>query len=161
MKEKILENYLKQDDFDKLKNFLLGDMTPWYYKEVSSENSYTPSEYFFKHSFYNNYQVATTNFYLIKPFIDLIKPKAIVEIEARLYPKTKEVIVYPESVDQKFKHKGALFYVNSNDGCTYIDNGTSINSVENRMAFFDTYDPYSDTSCTDENCRVVISFNYF
>jgi hypothetical protein len=154
MKEKTLENYLKQDDFEKLKNTLLGEWVPWYYNEL-------PSEYSFTHSFYKNHQVATSHFEIITPFIALLKPKAIVEIKAYLFPMTKNVITYPMQFDQPFKNKGAIFFVNSNDGCTMLDTGKSIESVENRMSFFNTYHPYWNTSCTNENCRVLINFNYF
>ena len=154
MKEKTLENYLKQDDFEKLKNTLLGGWVPWYYNDI-------PSEYFFTHSFYKNHQVATTQFDIVKPFIDLLKPKAIVEIKAYLFPMTKNVVTYPMQFDQKFKHKGAIFFANSNDGRTMLDAGQSIESIENRMSFFNTYHPYWNTSCTNENCRVLINFNYF
>jgi len=154
MKEKTLENYLKQDDFEKLKNTLLGGSVPWYYNEL-------PSEYSFTHSFYKNHQVATSHFEIITPFIALLKPKAIVEIKAYLFPMTKNVITYSMQFDQPFKTKGAIFFVNSNDGRTMLDTSKSIESVENRMSFFNTYHPYWNTSCTDENCRVLINFNYF
>ena len=39
--------------------------------------------------------------------------------------------------------------------------GKKINSVENRMIFFDPNKEHASTNTTDENKRVNINFNYF
>ena len=51
--------------------------------------------------------------------------------------------------------------MNTNNGYTLFENGTKIESVANRMITFPTNMKHTGTSCTDENTRVVINFNYF
>ena len=53
-----------------------------------------------------------------------------------------------------------IFFVNSNDGFTILDDDTMIESVENRILFFDSSKLHNSTNCTNEKVRVNINFNF-
>ena len=55
----------------------------------------------------------------------------------------------------------SIFYVNTNNGYTEFEDGTKVESVENRLVTFSLNMKHRGTSCTDEKTRVVINFNYF
>ena len=55
----------------------------------------------------------------------------------------------------------SIFYINTNDGYTKFEDGTKIESIANRMITFPANINHTGTSCTDEQTRVVINFNYF
>ena len=59
-----------------------------------------------------------------------------------------------------FPHKGAIFYINTNNGFTVLEDGTEIASVSNRLLLFNPSEPHHSTSCTDVKRRVNINFNY-
>ena len=64
--------------------------------------------------------------------------------------------------EEKLKHwTTAIFYLNSNNGYTEFEDGTKVESVANRFVSFPSTLKHRGTSCTDENVRVVINFNYF
>ena len=54
----------------------------------------------------------------------------MIRIKANLYPSTDNIEYQSEHVDYPFEHKGAIYYINSNDGKTVINNGkVEIDSV--------------------------------
>ena len=57
-------------------------------------------------------------------------------------------------------HKGGLFSLNTCDGFTVIE-GKEIESVANRMVFFDAELSHRGVSATDTRYRCVINFNWF
>ena len=59
-----------------------------------------------------------------------------------------------------FPHKGFLFYVNTNNGFTILEDGTKVESIANRALFFDSSKSHKSTTCTDEDIRVNININY-
>ena len=81
--------------------------------------------------------------------------------KANMYLKTNKVIKHGLHVDRPFKHKGCIFYINTHNGFTVLEDGTEIKSVANRALFFDSSKKHSSTSCTDQNIRVNININYF
>ena len=50
--------------------------------------------------------------------------------------------------------------MNTNNGYTEFENGTTVESEENRMVVFPAEMKHRGTSCTDKKIRVVINFNY-
>ena len=56
--------------------------------------------------------------------------------------------------------KTAIYYVNTNNGYTKFEDGTVVNSVENRCVVFDSSLRHTGTTCTDQKTRVVINFCY-
>ena len=80
--------------------------------------------------------------------------------KANLYGRTKELVHHDNHADTNFSHKGAIFYINSNNGFTVLEDGTEIKSVRNRLLLFDPSKPHHSTSCTDDKRRVNINFNY-
>ena len=78
-----------------------------------------------------------------------------------MYPSTPKIVYHDPHVDIPWQHKGAIFYVNTNNGVTVLEDGTEIESIENRLLLFDSSKEHSSTSCTDAKVRVNINFNYF
>ena len=55
----------------------------------------------------------------------------------------------------------AILYVNSNNGYTLFEDGTKVESVENRIVLFDSNLRHTGTTCTEEKVRIVVNFNFF
>ena len=53
----------------------------------------------------------------------------------------------------------SILYLNTNDGYTEFEDGTKIESIENRWVSFPEDTKHRGTSCTNERVRVVINFN--
>ena len=172
----IRDNYLSTEDFDLLKNTLLGSDFPWYLcptkvlydKESIVEEKYN---YQFTHIFYNNYTVRSDWFNIIAPLVIPIvipgKTIELVRIKANLLPATHDIIQYDYHTDieytndfDDFEKNTAIFYVNTNNGFTMFANGTKVESVENRLVAFSADNQHTGTTCTDQRTRCVINLNY-
>jgi hypothetical protein len=155
---KIIDNALPLEDYRNIVDTLFSNRFGWNLCEkIASDND----GYYFVHRFYQNYGVESQHISLIVPIINILQPKAIIRIKANLYPSSEALNVHDFHSDQTYEHKGAIYYVNSNDGYTELEDGTKIKSVENKLMLFDSLKPHRSTGCTDANVRVTINFNYF
>jgi hypothetical protein len=160
MKYEIIDNFLPQEDFKKLKDTMMSEDFEWYYNEsVADEKS--NDNFYFTHTFYKNYAPNSNRIFLIEPIILKIKPLAIIRIKGNFYPKTEKIYEHNKHIDYNLEHKGFLFYLNTNNGFTRLNDNTIIKSIENRGLFFDAHIIHNSSTCTDQNGRININFNYF
>ena len=54
-----------------------------------------------------------------------------------------------------------IYYLNTNDGYTELEDGTIIDSVQDRMLFFNSKLKHRGVSQLDTKERVVINFNFY
>ena len=160
IKYKIINNFLQDDVFKKLKFFLMSEKIAWYFKEHMTEND----NFFFNHCFYNQNKPQSYAFEeFIVPILFKLKYKALLEVRANLM--LKKNICYQSNfhIDRPFNCKTAIFYINNNNGYTVLDENKKIKikCVENRMLMFNSKILHAAFSQTDEERRIVINFNYF
>lgn len=159
---KVIDNFLPKEDFIKIKN-VIGESPdfPWYYSP--DINKYEESnKCYFTHILFSGVTLEkSTYFNVIKPLVQKIDPLALIRIKCNLYPSTKELETHAAHTDYPYKHKGAIFCVNSCDGGTIMADDTTVDAVENRIFFFDPSLPHSSTTTTNLKARININFNYF
>jgi len=102
----------------------------------------------------------------LKPLISEINPIAIWRIKANLSVQQKIIteggMHLDTSVNLKYTNMmTSIYYVNSNDGYTKLEDGTKIESIENRLVTFNSNIKHTGSTCTDSKVRVVINLNYF
>lgn len=159
---KVIDNYLSQEDFLQIKNTMMSNNFSWFYhKEVTYSQKNEDESFYFTHLFYINNSPNSSQFDLVLPLIKKINPKALVRIKGNLYPNLNKKIENQRHVDFDFQHKGAIFYINTNNGDTVLNDGTRIKAIENRILFFDPSKTHNSTHCTDEKIRLNININYF
>lgn len=159
---KIVDNYLPQKVFDEIQSQLVNNNFPWFYSEnVASKNKTESNKdhWFLHHTFYVNNIPNSTFFPLIVPVIESLEAKSLMRVKANMYPQTDKIIVHDKHRDNIFKHKGALLYINTNNGYTIVEN-KKVESIANRMLFFDSSKLHQSTTCTDAKVRLNINFNY-
>ena len=166
----IIDNFLGQDEFDELRKlFLPSDDQPghfaWYYSDTIDHKE-DINKFQFVHMFYTNSAPNSSFCDNLAHILNKLKPKAIIRIKANLLTRTPEIIQNAFHVDlgrtdTYVKYcTTSIFYFNTNNGYTKFEDGTIIESVANRMISFPANIPHTGTSCTDENIRIVINFNY-
>ena len=164
----IFDDFLKYEDFFKVKSLLMGDTLPWYYNSYKSRKDETLKEQEvnniqFIHNFYENLQPVSPFISTLEPLINTINPISVVRIKANLNPVTSERVVYGFHNDFDIETaplKTAVFYVNTNNGATVFKNGEEVVSKENRLVVFDSHLVHAGTSCTDEKTRVLLNLNF-
>ena len=56
--------------------------------------------------------------------------------------------------------KTSILYMNTNNGYTKFEDGTTVESVANRFVTFPNHTEHTGTSTSDTEYRLVINFNY-
>ena len=161
----IIDNFLKREEFNELQALMmLNNNLPWYYNDRVVRANNNPDEFQFTHNFYKGYQPHSPYYINLNPIILKLKPKAIIRIKANLLARTPKIIQFPLHVDFNYIESPfttSIFYLNTNNGHTIFEDGTKVESVANRMIIFPGDMSHTGTTCTDEQIRVVINFDYF
>jgi hypothetical protein len=159
----IIDNFLSEEEYKIIKKSLLGDF-PWYYLDCKVEQDDVDDKYNYQliHMFYNNFTIQSSYWELIKPIINRLNPATIVRIKANLNPNTDNYHQFNFHTDTsiKFKGKTAVYYINTNNGKTIFKDGTTIDSIANRIVIFDNNIEHTNTTCTDQKVRCVLNLNY-
>ena len=161
---KIEDNFLEQENFNNLQNIIIDSKFPWIYNSVIEKGD--KDKFQFTCVFY---EYGTGRPPLMEPILYIIQPAVIYKIKANLLTRTSNIIENRfhsdlENILPKEKLKQwttSIFYMGTNNGYTKFEDGTKVESVANRMVTFPADMKHLGTSCTDENIRVVINFNYF
>jgi hypothetical protein len=156
----VIDNFLDKDYFNHLKNTIMENSFPWFFQATVAEHE-RDTDFYFTHLIYNEGKINSDFYKELEPLIDQLKVTSLLRIKANLYPNLNKEIVNLSHVDSPTSHKGAILYINTNNGYTILDNSIKIDSVENRILLFDPSVPHQSTHCTDEKCRININFNYF
>ena len=159
---KIIDNFLSEKELELMKTIMMRkqDM-PWYYNDYIASDRADDPMYYFTHSFFGMNGEKSNWFYIIEPILNNIDHRVLIRCKANMYPSTPVITHHDPHVDMSYEHKGAIFYVNTNNGVTVLEDGTEIESIENRLLLFDSSKKHNSTSCTDAKVRVNINFNYF
>ena len=141
----------------------MGGKFPWYFKSgVVTLKEKDSSHCYWVHFFFSREDGISSPFFkILEPILKKLKVKALMRIKANLYTNQGEIKEHQKHVDFPFKHKGAIFYLNTCNGFTTLADGTKIESVGNRILLFNPSIPHHSSTCTDENTRVNININYF
>lgn len=162
MQPEVIDNYLDEKHFSRLQAVLMSNEFMWSFSpDVTYDDVYVPKESYFTHTFYNHRMVQSHYLTdgLLDPLLDKINTELWIRIKANLYPWTENPYTHSDHSDYPYSHKAALFSINTNDGGTNIG-GEKIDSIENRIIFFDGSQKHSSTTCTDNKARININLNW-
>jgi hypothetical protein len=169
-KHKIIDNFLDKKDFEKIEFVMQEPDFPWYMcQSVSAErdvkvterHKLKPEDFYFFHNFQYFSSINSTYYQMLIPIIKKLDPVALHRVKGNLYPSRDKKFEHGYHIDLKVKHKAAIFYVNTNNGYTILNDGTKIESIKNRILLFDASEPHTSTNCTDLYARINININYF
>jgi hypothetical protein len=157
---KVIDNLLPKEKLKNIQDVMLSTEFPWFFNNTVSNPKEVIENFYFVHMFY--VKTINSSFYnILDPIIEKLDANALVRIKGNLHPNINKFIENNKHTDFNFQHKAAIFYVNTNNGFTILEDGTKIESIENRLLMFDPSKLHNSTNCTDEKCRVNINFNYF
>lgn len=163
MSIEVFDNFLNLEDSQAIYNSLLDSNFPWYFNDGVAYGPEPELSFFqFTHMFFIDYNITSKYFNLIEPILKKIEPSALLRIKANLNPYSSERVTYPYHVDyNNFKGKTAIYYVNTNDGVTLFNDGTVVESIQNRFVIFDSNIFHRGTNCQNQKARSLINFNYY
>ena len=182
IKYEIIDNFLDAPTLTELQNYIIhSPAIPWQYNQriegldadgeqkimsdgkfgmfnVTSQNWRVS---YMVHPFFADYQILSEHFSIVMPILNQLNVKALMRSKINLYPHQITLTEHKKHQDFPFSHKAAIFSLNTCDGYTTLDDGTKIESVENRMLLLDGCIPHASTNTTNANARYNINTNYF
>ncbi len=175
---KVIDNFLPRIEFQEVKKNIVENYTiDWHYsKHVSTSESkiYVASREKEKEQLWTWYMVHDVYRYS-RPKSDYFEPlyqafvpkfeeldifKALTRIKINFYPYTETVREHEMHQDKDWHIKAGLFSLNTCDGYTKLEDGTKIDSVENRMLIFDASQLHCSTTTSNTEARYNINFNF-
>ena len=160
---KIIDNFLSDDAFKVIQNYILSDNFTWYLNNSIAGKRKGLDQYQFVYPFFdiskphlNNY----SNF--LTPLFNKLQAKYILRVKANLRPRTSQGVLSDYHTDLDLNQQTAIFYLNTNNGYTKFQQNDydDVPSVANRLLTFYGGLKHCGCSCTDQNTRVVLNINY-
>ena len=169
---KIVDNFLREDDFKKLKEVVFSGEFTWNWLDGVSFHKDSPNLdddkrhlSYLVHVLYLGPGSLSPLFNLFTPILEKYRYnfniKSLVRIKINCYPQSNVLEEHGMHTDYDYEHKGILIYLNNCDGYTRFESGEKIDSVANRVIFFDPSKEHTSTNTTDASRRVTMNFNYF
>ena len=157
-KIKIIDNFLEENTFTGIQNFVMGDKFPWYFNDFKSDGK-DIHNYQFTHTIIRKGEIQSEFIQHMDSFFKGLDIKEIFRIKMNLTTRTEKLFNHLYHTDFK-DCTTAIFYMNTNNGKTIFIHGEEVNSIANRIVIFNSNLEHAATSHTDEKTRVVINFNY-
>jgi hypothetical protein len=164
MNHQIIDNFLPNHLFIPLKSEIVNNKYfSWnHISSLNSEQKTTDLSMYLIHMVYLKHEPLSyvwENFF--RDVVELLPElKALIRIKINFYPVTSTLTEHAVHTDDDFTHKGAVLSLTTCDGYTKLEDGTKIDSVENRLVIFDAGKPHNSTSTTTPIGRYNINFNY-
>ena len=156
---KTIENAIEPSQFKQVQDAFLGDGCPWFFSRGVTHHDDGHTQ--FVHGVYTGGEPTSNLWPLMRPVLQVLEAASAMSIKANLVERTDAVVEHLMHNDNPLKDAyTAVFYVNTNDGYTYFENGERIGSVANRLVVFPSTMKHGGSSCTDQPCRIVVNFNY-
>ena len=167
---KIVDNFLSEDELKTLQDMIVFNMDfPFFltsHLNNKDNNSTKFWEWYGSNCIYRveeGIDIYTSDIGLYNKVWKLFAPKIqcdkLIRIKANFYPYTQTVKEHAPHCDYVFPHAGAVYSLNTCDGFTRVDNQI-VNSVENRMVFFDASKLHNSTTTSNAKGRFNINFNF-
>ena len=90
----------------------------------------------------------------------MLNPYSLIRAKVNLHTCTETVHEHAYHVDYMWPHWSGVFNMNTNDGYTGIKNGPKIESIANRLIIIPDKTVHTGTSCTNQQARIVLNFNW-
>ena len=157
----IYKNFLKKEDFKKIESVMMGNKFPWYFQSNIVVVSKDKNDFQFMYAFVLDglSNCSSDMMDLLKPIISKLTFKNISKIKANLLTRDKKIKEHGMHIDQDYGTTG-IFYLNTCNGYTKFENDKKIKSKKNTYVEFNSTLKHTGSSCTDQQRRVVINFNY-
>ena len=157
-----ISNFLDQESYSNLKNFLNDKYTPWFYSPHMIED--TTSSSFFSHCFFNEGRPDSSQYPLILPILKKLKSTALLQARANLTLQSPSSFTCPWHRDYDLKNsKTSILYFTTCDGGTLLDpeEQYKIEAEENKIVSFPTYIKHKPLGHSNTDKRIVLNLNYY
>lgn len=160
----ITDDFLDKKDLDELNEFLMSPSFPWYLQKEQVTGANDGS--WFCHIVYDN-DAPKSDLYnlIVKIFKKHLNYLTLIRLNVNLLPKQENPSPSDFHTDldeylNKEKATTSIFYLSTNNGYTEFEDGSTVDSVQNRLVTFPTTTLHRAVGQTDTETRIVLNFNY-
>jgi len=160
---KIIDNFLDEDEFKILQQYLTNDNFTWNLLPSIANNKQGLDQYQFVHTFFDISKPSLQNYSnFLTPLFSKLQAKYILRVKANLRPRTTQGVLSDYHVDMSLNQQTAIYYLNTNNGYTKFQDSTfdDVPSVANRLLTFSGQLKHCGCSATDSNYRILLNINY-
>ena len=168
---KIIDNFLTDNDFNLLVSNTIGrnDGHQVQFRVVSNVENFGAIEENWSWYMINMLYLKDTpqneicgKIYemFVPKFKELANFKTMIRIKINAYPYTNVVKEHKKHIDFDYFNIGAVFSLNTCDGYTKFADGTKVESIANRIVFFDASKKHQSTTTSNAKLRYNINFNF-
>ena len=168
---KVIDNFLHKNDFEMLVNNTINrnDGHQIQFRVVSNVENFGAIEENWSWYMINMLYLKDTpqneicgKIYemFVPKFKELANFKTMIRIKINAYPYTNVVKEHKKHIDFDFFNIGAVFSLNTCDGYTKFADETKVESVANRIVFFDASKKHQSTTTSNAKLRYNINFNF-
>ena len=169
---KIIDNFLSEEEFCIIKEFVYDKDLQWKHgKMLPSEiivceekENYQDCYILYSNGNYNPRELS-----IIMPVLKKLQAEVLLKAKInRTTSRNKRMLVgwHTDCTKDHWAYKEgkvpktAIFYINTNDGSTIIDD-QNVNCVENRIVIFDSEIKHSGITCNKSENKILININYY
>ena len=168
---KVIDNFLHKNDFEMLVNNTINrnDGHQIQFRVVSNVENFGAIEENWSWYMINMLYLKDTpqneicgKIYemFVPKFKELANFKTMIRIKINAYPYTNVVKEHKKHIDFDYFNIGAVFSLNTCDGYTKFADGTKVESIANRIVFFDASKKHQSTTTSNAKLRYNINFNF-
>ena len=172
MNIEVYDDFLPEEVFTPIKDYVLGRQFPWYHSPISVKDNDGCTQ--FSNLVYVDCAPLNTDLWnRIRPIFATVNPIGISRVKFNATARTSKIKEKPlhvditgptDSPDPPYpdvpNYSICVIYFNDCDGYTYFEDGQKVVSKENRAVIFPGDLLHAGTSCTDADLRVVLNIDY-
>jgi len=161
MDYKIIDNYLTKEQHLSLVNMIEHRDFEWYF--IKGQVQADDGSFYFIHRFYDSInglikESAWFNL-LNEVLLSKLNYKKLFRVKCNLYTKqTNGPGMW--HIDHTFFHKTAIYYLNTNNGYTELENGVKVESIANRLCLLNEPISHRVINQTDTPLRSLVNLTY-
>jgi hypothetical protein len=89
---KVVDNFLSQQQFDKLQSDIISIHFPWYFQTGVTNDGVYDDSCLLTHVFYDNDMVNSPGLPIVQPLLNMINIEKLLRVKANLYPNNGHFI---------------------------------------------------------------------
>ena len=168
----VIDDFLPKEQFEEIGSLIMNtseNRFPFYIQKDVADDGETsgPWSWYATHTFFTDHEVHCIHFPIIKEiflekFRDELKVmSALIRAKANFYPWTPDVRQHGWHVDYPyFKNNAAVFSLNTCDGYTTFKDIGRVDSIANRIVFFNSHHEHCSSTTSNAYGRYNINFNF-
>ena len=161
MNYEIIDNFLSEKSYKKIEETISNNYFPWFLQnKINNFQKDNVFNYYFSHTFFDNEKINSDAFNIWEELLSKIKFKNLIRVKANLYPRTETILEHEKHLDYTENGITSLYYINTNNGFTNLNDEIKVSSVSNRFLKFSNNTLHNSSTCTDQKYRLTVVINY-